>query len=244
MASSLKDCMTNAIKYLMLALGLSLSLAGCAVDRSIGLASNIEVTDLTQLPAPSNVGAITIQPKQTIEVVVSDAELLSGTFLIDGAGYISYPLVGDLYVAEKTPRQISKMIADRLRGEYVVNPQVRVRPTNAITPSISVGGQVVRPGTYPAATSQTLIRAVNNAGGLDEYAKKDDVLIMRTVDGQRYIGVYNIAAIQRGNYDDPVLYPEDIVTVGDSVGRRNLEYILGFIPLLSTSAILIDRTFN
>ena len=36
---------------------------------------------------------------------------------------------------------------------------------------------------------------VNQAEGLAEYAKQDDVLILRTVDNQRYIGVYN----HRGN---------------------------------------------
>ena len=67
---------------------------------------------------------------------------------------------------------------------------------------------------------------------------------MRTVGGQRYIGVFNIEGIQRGNYPDPMIYPGDIVTVGDSPSRRTLESVLQFIPLLSTSAILIDRTFN
>ena len=53
-----------------------------------------------------------------------------------------------------------------------------------------------------------------------------------------------IEGIQRGNYPDPMIYPGDIVTVGDSPSRRTLESVLQFIPLLSTSAILIDRTFN
>ena len=193
---------------------------------------------------PKSAVGYTVSPQETIEVIVTESELLSGTFLADDAGYISYPLVGDLYVAEKTPRQIAKMIADRLRGEYVLDPQVRVRPTSALTPSISIGGQVKSPGTYPSTSSQTLLRAVNNAGGLADYAKKDDVLIMRTVEGQRYIGVYTIQAIQRGNYADPAIFPGDIVTVGDSVARRNVETILGFIPLLSTSVLIVNRVTN
>jgi len=61
------------------------------------------------------------------------------------------------------------------------------------------------------------------------------------VSGRRYIGAYNIQAIQRGNYEDPAVYPDDIVVVGDSPNRRRLDSILRFAPLLSTSAILIDR---
>lgn len=239
-----KDDMIKAFYRVILGFGCAAALASCAGTPPIGQAANIEVTDLEELPKPKSSTEFTVGPQDSLEIIVTDSELLSGSFLTDGAGYISYPLVGDLYVAEKTPRQIAKMIEDRLRGEYVVNPQVRVRPANAVQPSISIGGQVTKPGTYSAATSQSLLRAINNAGGLAENAKKDDVLVMRIVDGQHYIGVYNIQAIQRGNYPDPVIFANDIVTVGDSPGRRQLETILGFIPLLSTSTILIDRTFN
>lgn len=237
--------MTGLTKTVLLSVVMAISLAGCASkERAVGLAPTIEVASLSQLPAPSGLGVYTVGRQEQLEITVLDSAILSGTFVTDAEGYIAYPLVGDLFVAGKTPNQAAQMIADRLRGEYIINPQVRVRPTNIVAPSISIGGQVTTPGTYPSATSQTLIRAVNNAGGLAEYAKVDDVLIMRTVDGKRYIGVYNIEAIQRGNYEDPVIYPDDIVTVGDSAGRRNLENILQFIPLLSTSVILIDRAFN
>lgn len=236
--------MIKTLYRAILGIGFSVALASCASTPPVGQAASIELTDLAELPEPKSVTALTIGPQESLEIMVTGSELLSGSFLTDGAGYISYPLVGDLYVSEKTPRQIAKMIEDRLRGEYVINPQVRVRPTNAVQPSISIGGQVTRPGTYPVATSQSLLRAINNAGGLAEYAKMDDILVMRTVEGERYIGVYNIQAIQRGNYPDPVIFASDIITVGDSPGRRQLEAILGFIPVLSTSAILIDRTFN
>lgn len=237
--------MTGLTKTVLASIVLTLSLAGCAAkDRAFGLAPNIEVSALSQLPEPSTLAAYTVGKQEQLEITVADAEQLGGTYLTDSEGYIAFPLVGDLFVAGKTPNQAARMIADRLRGEYLINPQVRVRPSNIITPSLSIGGEVVRPGTYPSATSQTLIRAVNNAGGLADYAKVDDVLVMRTVDDRRYIGVYNIEAIQRGNYPDPVIYPGDVVTVGDSVSRRNLEKILQFVPLLSTSAILVERILN
>lgn len=236
--------MTGIFKPALAVFAMALTLAGCTKDRSVGLASSVEVASLAELPAPSKSQIYTVGAQEQLEINVTDAERLSGTYLTDAEGYIAFPLVGDLFVSGKTPNQVARMIADRLRGEYIVNPQVRVRPTNMTVPSISVGGEVTQPGTYPAGTSGTLLRAVNNAGGLDDYAKKDDVLVMRTVADQKYIGVYNIEAIQRGNYDDPTLYAGDIVMVGDSPGRRNLENILQFIPLLSTSVILIDRAFN
>jgi polysaccharide export outer membrane protein len=240
----MKGLMTGIISKLSLALAAALALSACAKDRAFGLAPDVEVSQLSELPAPSGLRAYTVGNQESIEVTVLDAEQLSGTYLTDAEGYIAFPLVGDLFVGGKTPNQIAQMIADRLRGQYIVNPQVRVRPAELPTPSISIGGEVTQPGTYPAATSPTLIRAINNAGGLDEYAKSDDVLVIRTVGAQRYIGVFNIEGIQRGNYPDPLIYPGDIVTVGDSASRRTLETILQFIPLLSSSVILIDRAFG
>lgn len=240
----LKGIMTALTKTILLSVAMALTLSGCAKDRSFGMAPTIEVASLTELPALPAIQPYTVGGQEQLEIIVTDAERLSGTYLTDAEGYIAFPLVGDLYVAEKTPNQVGRMIADRLRGEYIINPQVRVRPSAIEAPTISIGGEVEQPGTYPAGSSQTLLRAVNNAGGLSDIAKVDDVLVMRTVNDQRYIGVYNIEAIQRGNYADPVIYPGDIVTVGDSVARRNLENILQFIPLLSTSAILLDRALR
>jgi polysaccharide export outer membrane protein len=50
-----------------------------------------------------------------------------------------------------------------------------------------------------------------------------------------------LAAIERGNYPDPRLYPNDIVMVGDSPGDRRLDNILQFAPLVTSAVILLDR---
>lgn len=236
--------MNNLGKALLVPVILALSLAGCVSKPLTGTASSITLSELSELPEPVGGTAYTVGSQEELEITVADAELLSGVFLTDASGYIAYPLVGDLFVAGKTPNQVAAMIADRLRGDYVVNPQVRVRPQEFVAPSISVGGQVNKPGSYVAGDGHTLLRAINTAGGLADYAKKDDVLVLRTVDQKRYIGVFNIAAIERGNYPDPVIFPNDIVMVGDSPGRRRLDTILQLVPLFTSSVILVDNALN
>lgn len=229
------------LKGLVAMLG-AVALAGCATNRDVGLAPGIEVASLSELPAPTGGDPYTVGRQETLEIAVAGSDMLSGTFLTDEAGVLAYPLIGDLSVAGRTPGEIARMIADRLEGQYIVNPQVRVRPAAMPNPSVSIGGEVSRPGNYPAATSQSLLRAVNDAGGLSDYAKVDDVLVLRTVDGQKYIGVYNIRAIQRGNYPDPTLYPGDIVFVGDSPARRRFDAFLRYFSVFSTGVVLLDRT--
>ncbi|MBY0619515.1 MULTISPECIES: polysaccharide biosynthesis/export family protein [Pseudomonadota] len=215
-------------------------LASCAVDRSVGLAEDIEVTQLENLPAPRLDISYVIGPQEKLEIQVVGAESLSGTYLTDVDGDLAFPLIGNVKLDGRSPSEAAREIADRLRGRYLRDPQVRVIPEEFPEPTISVGGQVKKPGSYPATGRPTLLRAVNQAEGMTQYAKQSDVLVLRTVENQRYIGVYDIRAIQRGNYADPQLFPNDIVIVGDSPERRRLDLLLQLVPpLLTTATILI-----
>ena len=217
----------------LLILGMAGLLASCAVDRSVGLAEDIEVTQLENLPAPRLDISYVIGPQEKLEIQVVGAESLSGTYLTDVDGDLAFPLIGNVKLDGRSPSEAAREIADRLRGRYLRDPQVRVIPEEFPEPTISVGGQVKKPGSYPATGRPTLLRAVN-------HAKQSDVLVLRTVENQRYIGVYDIRAIQRGNYADPQLFPNDIVIVGDSPERRRLDLLLQLVPpLLTTATILI-----
>lgn len=231
----------RAFKTGLVGLSLAFILPGCATDRTYGSAPGIEIAELEELPAPRIENLYVIGPQEALEIEVVGAERLSGTYLTDGEGQVSFPLIGLLGLDGLAPNEAADLIANSLRGNFLLDPQVRVIPSDIPPRTVSVGGQVNKPGEYPVPGRQSLLRVINQAGGLAEYAQLEDVLILRTVRGQRYIGAYNIQAIQRGNYEDPTLYPNDIVVVGDSPARRRLDAILQFAPLLSTSAILIDR---
>ena len=232
--------MISSLKSLIILACMGL-VAACATNRSFGTSPDIEITDLAELPPPSGEIFYTVGPQEKIEIQVVGSEELSGIYLTDEKGNVAFPLLGELETGGKSPTEAANIIAEGLRGRYVIDPLVRFVPEDFPPPSISVGGQVKKPGFYPAIGKPTLLRAVNQAEGLTEFAEVDDVLVIRKVDGLTYIGLYNIKAIQRGNYPDPILYPNDIVTVGDSPARRRLQSIVAFVPILSTAAIIIDR---
>lgn len=233
--------MENLSRY-VLALALPGLLAGCAVDRSVGLAPEVALTTLEQLPPPRGEILYLIGPQEKLEIEVVGAKTLSGTYLTDVDARLAFPLIGTLALDGKSPSQASELIAERLRGRYLVDPQVRVIPEDFPVPSVSVGGQVKKPGSYPVVGKQTLLKVVNKAEGLTEFAREDDVLVLRTVDGNRYIGVYNIRAIQRGNYADPQIFANDVVMVGDSPERRRLNALIQTLPqVVSTALILLAQ---
>jgi polysaccharide export outer membrane protein len=219
----------------------SLALTGCAIDRTFGASPLVEATDLETLPEP--VGEITyvIGPQEKVKIIVAGAEDLSGDFLTDQDGHIVFPYLGIVRTGGKSPQDAAELISDGLRGRVVLDPQIRIIPDEFAEPSISVGGEVKKPGSYSAIGRPTLLRLVNQAEGLGENAKKDDVLVMRTIEGQQYIGLYNLQAIERGNYPDPRLYPNDIVMVGNSPSRARLDEIIGLAPVLTPLIFLLDR---
>jgi len=236
-AAETKGVMVRLGRVSILMAAVSLA-AACATDRPIGASQDVTLTTLEELPSPRGDLSYVIGPQVKLAVEVVGAETLSGVYLTDIDGQLAFPLIGLLQLDGRTPSEASQLIADGLRGRYLLDPQVRVIPEDFPVPSVSVGGQVKRPGTYPAVGRQTLLRVVNQAEGLAPFAAEDDVLVLRTVDNRRYIGVYNLKAIERGNYPDPQIYPNDIVMVGDSPQRRLLDDLFKLLPPLLTSATI------
>ena len=219
----------------------SLALAGCATDRTYAEAPDVELTELSTLPAPRDPIATGIGAAEQLEIRVLQDPSLNGTYVTDADGFLDFPYIGTVAAAGVTSDQLAERIASRLEGRFVVDPEVVVRTTIPIDRSVSIGGEVANPGSYPIDNSETLLRGVNQAGGLTELARADDVLVMRELEGRRYIGLYNYDAVSRGNYEDPRLYPGDIVMVGDSPALRRIRAILPYISLLTSGVVLADR---
>lgn len=159
----------------------------------------------------------------------------------DASGRLSFPLAGVIDAAGKTPTELAAIIAGRLRQNYVRNPQVTVNLKETVSQVITVDGEVREPGSYPIVGTSTLLRAVAAAKGTTESALQSRVLILRKVGGLQYAGVYNLKSIRRGDYEDPQVFVNDVVVVGDNAARRLLRDALTILPAITTPAILLLR---
>ena len=192
------------------------------------------------LPAPESVDMLgqnrpyLIGPfdKLTIDVFGIE-ELNQKEVQTDASGRISFPLVGVVAASGRTPREVEGIIEQRLRGRYVRNPQVTVNLKETISQKVAVDGEVKEPGLYPVMGRMTLMRAVATAKGVSENAKLNDVVVFRTVNGKKMAALYNLKAIRRGVYEDPEIYANDVVVVGDSPARRIFRDVLQVAPILS-----------
>lgn len=190
--------------------------------------------DLTAPDRPSLVG-----PLDTIQVDVFNVPDLSREMQVDASGRISMPLAGTIDARGKTAAELAAAIEASLRGRYVRNPEVTVNIKSSVSQVVTVDGQVIEPGLYPVTNQMTLTRAIASAKGFSEFARQEDVVILRTVNGRRMAGLYNVAAIRRGAYDDPAIFANDVIVVGDSPQRRLFRDLVSISPLIAAPLIAI-----
>lgn len=237
----------------ILCLFLAVSLAGCAGSKPLGSQAGrvsavpgVEVVESGVLPPPDRSDLIELNRPYLIgpfDKLVIDVfgieELSKKEVQTDAGGRISFPLAGIIEAAGQTPAELEQIIEEKLRGRYVRDPQVSVNLKETVSQVITVDGEVKEPGLYPVIGRMTLMRAVATAKGTAEFAKMDDVVVFRTVKSQRMAALYNLKAIRRGYYEDPEVFANDVVVVGNSSARRIFKDALQIVPLLVTPLIYI-----
>ncbi len=103
------------------------------------------------------------------------------SYVIDQKGEIDFPVLGKVAAQGLTVDQFKSALVNRI-SRYIKEPTVSVKLNNF---RVSVMGEVARPGEYIVADGQTtLMKALALAGDLTIYGKRDDILLVRSVDGK------------------------------------------------------------
>lgn len=215
------------------------ALAGCASNPTLG-GGGSAVRVATSLPPPDQPGMAVdlsnyqIAPLDVIRVEVFGAPELTREAEVDAAGNFSVPLAGAVQAAGRNPAELSGAIAAKLQGRYLRNPQVSVNVVKARPKTFTVDGAVKQPGNYPIIGTMTLQQAVATAQGADQVANLNNVVIFRTVNRQKTAALFSLKAIRAGQLEDPQIYGNDIVIVGESAARRFFRDFGNMFPLLGT----------
>jgi polysaccharide biosynthesis/export protein len=223
-----------------------LLLTACGGRQPLVSSASLTVVDaMKDLPPPQRSDLIAadrpslIGPLDTISIDVFGLPDLSRDVQVDASGRIAMPLAGTIDARGKTADELAKSIEESLRRHYVRDPLVTINVKSSVSQVVTVDGQVTEPGLYPVTNQMTLMRAIASAKGLSEFAKQDDVVILRTVGDRRMAGLYNIAAIRRGNYSDPPIYANDVILVGDSPARRLFRDFVSLSPVLAAPLVAL-----
>src|SRR5262245_16366260 len=219
-----------SVMAMALVLAVSLLGSGGVLAQAQGPASGVTPTKGTPpqaatapSPAPQAEGRMQpsndyqIGPEDLLDVSVWNSPALSRTAPVRPDGKISLPLLDDIQAAGLTPMQLRDVIAKKL-VDYMPNPEVSVIVREVNRFKVSVLGEVRKPGRIDVKSRATVLDAIALAGGLNDFASRSRILIIRQEGtGTKRIPVnYNkiiSASASTSPEDDFFLQPGDVVVV-------------------------------
>jgi polysaccharide export outer membrane protein len=139
------------------------------------------------LPADYVVGA-----EDVLSVVFWREREMSADVIVRPDGRISLPLLNDVDVAGLTPDQIRERVTDAAK-KFVEEPTATVVVKQINSRKVYITGSVERPGPFPLLRPTTILQLIALAGGLKEFAKSSDIVVVRAEPQQ---------ATFQFNYDD------------------------------------------
>jgi polysaccharide biosynthesis/export protein len=119
-----------------------------------------------------------VGPGDVLSVRVLGHDDMSGRVRVRTDGKISLPFLKDVDAAGRTPQAL----ADKLQGDFkqfVNNPLVTVTLEEPKPFTVSVTGEVMRPGVYPLDPPAGVLQALASAGGLNQFAHEDRIFVLR-----------------------------------------------------------------
>lgn len=156
-----------------------------------------------------------IGPGDILEVIVWREEAVSRSeLLVRPDGKITMALIDDIQAAGRTPMQLKAALTEAFK-KYLTAPQVYVTLKASEANWFSVLGNVNEPGRHHMLAPTTVLQAIAQAKGFNEWASKNNVVIIRGTppNQQRFEFDYS-EVIDGDNIEQNIrLWPGDVIIV-------------------------------
>lgn len=222
---------------------LSLVLIGSATLLAACGGPKMDVSQMTAAePVDLQTARVSSAPQTEYQIGVGDKlsvrvfqvpDLSFDELTVDTSGNLQMPLIGAVSAVGQTAGELSSEIATRLSAQYLRNPQVTVTVTEAASQKITIDGAVTKPGVYEMRGTTSLLQAVAMAEGPSRVADLTKVAVFRTIDGQRSVALFDLAAIRQGRAEDPRVLGDDIIVVDTSRMSATMRELINALPALS-----------
>ncbi len=183
---------------------------------------------------------------KTSSLEVRSNEIQEPEYIVNEDGFIVFPILGKLEVANKTKTEVVKILENKL-ATYIKNPTVSLRISNF---KISILGEVNQPGLYPIDGNRiTILEALSLAGDMTIKGKRKDVLLIREEKGMKS---FNSIDFTKGDlFYSPFYYLQqnDVIVVGPNNAQvqqskntiKNISSISGILSLIVSVAAILTR---
>src|SRR3984893_11491234 len=161
------------------------------------------------------------------------------SYLVDESGIIQMPGLGKLQVAGLTKAQLDTLLVSRLKDK-LQNPYVIIRLNSY---KITLIGEVTKPGQFAIPNERvSLLEALALAGDLTPFVRRENVLIIREINGRRSFARLDLRNPEILNSPYFYLQPNDVVLVdvnktkaalNDQVVIRNISVATSLISIIA-----------
>ncbi|NNK83013.1 MAG: polysaccharide export protein [Flavobacteriaceae bacterium] len=190
---------------------------------------------------PYNKSSASSFQSASIDIMKLDGYVVSNSNIID------FPIIGEINVTNKTPKQLAAFIQNILEKDgHLKSPAVEVRLLNG---KFTVLGEVNKPGTYDfTETSITVFQALGLAGDLTINGQREDILLIREIDGKRTISHIDLTTTKWFDSDSYYIKPNDVLVVNPNIKQvkssgiiGDTSTVLGVASLIISITILLTR---
>lgn len=182
---------------------------------------------------------VSMQGNKSLEIMQLEG------YVVREDGQINFPILGDIEAQGLTTREFQKKM-EELLSVYIKDASVKVRLLNF---KVTILGEVNNPGTISLTEeSVTLPQALGKVGDLTINGQRENILIIRTVDGKRE--TKRIDMTQSDWMDSPYYFlkQNDFIYVAPNAPKvassgfvGNVGTLLSVVSILLTVVVLLSR---
>lgn len=164
-------------------------------------------------------------------------ELIKVGYRVDKSGEINFPVLGQVQLGGLTVTEAENLL-DKKLGSYTKDPVVNIDFLNF---KVTVLGEVNHPGTFTVADKNiTMLGALGLAGDMTPFAKRDNVMIVREINGERTVDRIDLKSSQL--FQSPYYYlkQNDIIYVEPDKARAvQSDQSNRFLPVIGSAMAVV-----
>ena len=183
------------------------------------VSEDVASAEAAAMVSPTDPNSYTIRAGDVLQVTVWREENLDREVIVLPDGSISFPLIGSVKADGLTPAQLQATIKTKLRS-LIPGASVTVLVKAALGHTVSVIGQVQKPGEIIMSQKLSVMQALSQAGGLTPYASEGRIIVLRTIEGKQM----------------SIPFPYDDVVDGDNL-EQNFTLLPGDVVVVPTASL-------
>jgi polysaccharide export outer membrane protein len=189
------------------------ALLACPLSAAPQLASAPPVSTSGKTPTPA-AAEFLIGPEDVIGILFWREKEMTGDVTVRPDGVITLPLIGEIRAAGLSQTALAAEIQSKA-SRYLTDPNVTVMTRQINSRRVYITGEVNAPGAYPLTGTRTVMQAIALAGGVREFARKDEITVLRANGNQPRALRFNYDEVARGRRleQNVELQPGDTIVV-------------------------------